>query len=183
MDHSNHDMSGGMDMTPSSTVASVIAATTSTAAAAAGGVGHGMGGGTGCKISMLWNWNTIDSCFIASSWKITSVSMFAGSCIGVLLLTASLEFLRRVVKEYDRFLFKRYQNSVQGNDGVDLTLGYRPTIWEQMVRALLHMVQFGVGYLVMLLAMYYNGYLILCILIGAYFGSLLFHWEPISAKA
>src|SRR5438128_1500329 len=28
---------------------------------------------------MLWNWYTIDSCFLASSWKITSTGAFAGS--------------------------------------------------------------------------------------------------------
>ncbi|KAK4175051.1 copper transport encoded by the Pactr3 protein [Triangularia setosa] len=185
MDHSNHDMGGGMDMTPTSTLATVITATTSTAAAVAGGGGggHSMGGGTGCKISMLWNWNTIDSCFIASSWKITSTGMFAGSCIGVLLLTMSLEFLRRIVTEYDRFLLRKHLRSFEGKEGVDCRLGYRPTIWEQMVRALLHMMQFAVAYFVMLLAMYYNGYLIICIFLGAYLGSFVFHWEPIGVGA
>jgi hypothetical protein len=30
------------------------------------------------------------------------------------------------------------------------------------------MVQFDLGYLIMLLAMYYNGYIIICILLGAF---------------
>ena len=29
------------------------------------------------------------------------------------------------------------------------------------------------------LAMYYNGYIIICIFIGAYLGSFIFHWEPL----
>lgn len=57
---------------------------------------------------------------------------------------------------------------------------YRPSPVEQVVRALLHMVQFAVAYFVMLLAMYYNGYIIICIFIGAFLGSLIFSWEPIS---
>ena len=27
--------------------------------------------------------------------------------------------------------------------------------------------------------MYYNGYIIICIFIGAYLGSFVFHWEPL----
>ena len=113
---------------------------------------------------MLWNWNTIDSCFLASSWKITSTGVFAGSCIGVVLLVISLEMLRRGVKEYDRFLISKHIKS-QASRGIPKSIadegsvgpacvananGYRPTILEQTVRALLHTLQFAVAYFVML---------------------------------
>lgn len=179
------------------TTGSAAAATASVAAAMGGGMG-GMGGG--CKISMLWNWYTIDSCFIASSWKITSPGMMAGSCIGVILLVMSLEFLRRAVKEYDAFLIRRHTaaaaavsgTSSPTKNGGSLKLsnvgtpaacgvprGYRPKIWEQAIRAFLHMVQFAVAYFVMLLAMYYNGYIIICIFIGAFLGAFVFQWETL----
>ncbi|KAL2127202.1 hypothetical protein VTI74DRAFT_11110 [Chaetomium olivicolor] len=187
MDHDH----GGMSMATTTASAAKAAATGSSS----GGMG-GMGGGSGCKISMLWNWNTIDSCFLASTWKITSAGVFAGSCIGVVLLVMSLEMLRRAVKEYDRFLINKHLKaqaatnspaSAMSDDGkpaaacpaVVISKGYRPTILEQAVRALLHMLQFAVAYFVMLLAMYYNGYIIICIFIGAYIGSFIFHWEPL----
>ena len=53
----------------------------------------------------------------------------------------------------------------------------RPTLLQQMVRAVLHMLQFGVAYFVMLLAMYYNGYFIICILLGALIGAFAFSWD------
>ena len=53
----------------------------------------------------------------------------------------------------------------------------RPTLLQQTLRALLHMVQFAVAYFVMLLAMYYNGYIIICILIGAFLGYFVFEWD------
>lgn len=113
---------------------------------------------------MLWNWNVEGSCFISSSWKITSTGVFAGSCIGVVLLVMSLEFLRRAVKEYDAFLLRQHAaatatvtDSSTGKDGSDIVTasacapaGYRPKIWEQGIRALLHMVQFAVAYFIML---------------------------------
>ncbi|KAL9945570.1 hypothetical protein ACHAQF_007626 [Verticillium nonalfalfae] len=133
----------------------------------------------GCKISMLWNWQTIDSCFISESWHITSTGMFAGSCIGVVLLVLSLEALRRAGKEYDRYLIRSHaaaaaavarsgpfaaasndsasggKNSGEGAaplgaGGVAITAPFRPSLLQQAVRALLHLLQFAVAYFVML---------------------------------
>jgi copper transporter 1 len=42
------------------------------------------------------------------------------------------------------------------------------------VRALLHTCQFAVAYFIMLLAMYYNGYVLLSIFAGAFVGAFLF---------
>ena len=111
---------------------------------------------------MLWNWNTVDSCFISSTWRVRSAGMFAGSCIGVILLVMLLELLRRSVKEYDRYLSKKASHggvattTEKGKDGGDVAVcvtksqGYRPSILEQAVRALLHTCQFAVAYFVML---------------------------------
>ncbi|KAF1981629.1 hypothetical protein K402DRAFT_232840 [Aulographum hederae CBS 113979] len=139
---------------------------------------------------MLWNWYTLDTCFLSSSWHITSKGMFAGSCIGVVCLVVALEFLRRLSKEYDRYLYRSWQRSAFASaasrssqssseaeadancdDGKNCAPGqaaaliagkiesmrFRPNVLQQAIRALLHMLQFAVAYIVMLLAMYYNG--------------------------
>ncbi|KAL8888059.1 MAG: hypothetical protein Q9215_004439 [Flavoplaca cf. flavocitrina] len=54
-----------------------------------------------------------------------------------------------------------------------------PTIFQQAIRALIHMLQFSVAYFIMLLAMYYNGYIIISIIIGSYLGAFIFSWEGI----
>jgi copper transporter 1 len=146
---------------------------------------------------MLWNWYTIDACFLSSSWKITSNGMFAGSCIGVILLVMFLEFLRRLGKEYDRYILRQYERAVtcsptpvceaggpvkEGTivvQALDSRLKFRPNVIQQAVRATLHMAQFAVAYIVMLLAMYYNGYIIICIFIGAWLGAFVFSWESV----
>ncbi|KAJ0122566.1 ctr copper transporter [Diaporthe amygdali] len=56
---------------------------------------------------------------------------------------------------------------------------YRPNLWQQMIRALLHAAQFTVAYIIMMLAMNYNGYILISIIIGAYFGAFLFSWETL----
>jgi len=131
--------------------------------------------------------------------------MFAGSCIGVILLVMSLEFLRQASKEYDRYIGRQAQLKQQQQQTADRVAeshsdngsvkipalvastaptgsnvqGFRPNVFQQ-IRALLHMVQFAVAYFIMLLAMYYNGYVIICIIIGAFLGAFVFSWEPIS---
>lgn len=181
---------------------------------------------------MLWNWDVIDACtfflflceqkkkknkstdktgFISTSWQIKSHGMFAGSCIGVILLVMSLEALRRLSKEYDRYILRRFKRQVAldasyartpiittntENDSTAKTvaqpqtktvytppLRFRPSLVQQSIRALLHMVTFAVAYFVMLLAMYYNGYFIICIFIGAYLGGFVFSWESIAISA
>ncbi|EHK97508.1 putative Copper transport protein ctr4 [Glarea lozoyensis 74030] len=130
------------------------------------------GMGDGCKISMLWNWNTIDSC------------MFAGSCIGVILLVMSLEFFRRLSREYDALILRQSQKSHDSSSAIppalvgfdDMTkfpdsssakrpsltdaddnaktpvqtitcapVKFRPNLFQQMIRATLHMVQFTIA--------------------------------------
>ncbi|WEW56984.1 copper transporter complex subunit Ctr4 [Emydomyces testavorans] len=137
--------------------------------------------------------------FISNSWKITSKGMFAGSCIGVILLVMSLEFLRRVGHEYDRRLagkssvFSRNTTTVNnqlpkdnGSPSAPAAIQAGPparrTLLQHTLRSLLHMVQFGVAYFVMLLAMYYNGYIIICILIGSFLGSFVFSWQSGDGK-
>lgn len=53
---------------------------------------------------MLWNWYTIDACFLSSTWHIRSKGMFAGSVIGVFFLVMAIEGVRRLGREYDRRL-------------------------------------------------------------------------------
>ncbi|KIW81837.1 hypothetical protein Z517_04863 [Fonsecaea pedrosoi CBS 271.37] len=205
---------GTMSMSMASTgtmTASAAAATTSA---------HDMGGmdmgANSCKISMTWNWYIVGACFISQDWQITSGGMFAGSCIGVICLVISLEFLRRLGREYDAWIAKRDRkllsaaaatrshtedssssNHEAGNGKqpspssqlVDRTVYQRPRVpWltllqRQVIRSLIHMVQFGVAYFIMLLAMYYNGYIIICIIIGAFLGAFIFSWDQLMNEA
>ncbi|KAJ4346481.1 Copper Transporter integral membrane protein that functions in high affinity copper transport [Didymosphaeria variabile] len=140
--------------------------------------------------------------FLSSTWHNTSKGMFAGSCIGVILLVLSLEFLRRAGKEYDRYILSQHTRSLahaspdpspSSSDAMNKNTAsaitrtvpprsFRPNVLQQGIRALLHMLQFAVAYFVMLLAMYYNGYIIICIFIGAFLGYFVFGWESFNVS-
>lgn len=180
---------------------------------------------------MLWNWYTIDSCFLAESWHVGSNGAFAASCIGTILLVIILEALRRVGKEYDDWILRGFQaraaqarlggpssqpqqssttssssSSATGpNKGAPAAkvtpasaawkrLGgaggaaggapggggravvFRASPLQQVFRAVIHAVTLGLAYIIMLLVMSYNGYIIICVILGGGIGKFFCDW-------
>lgn len=166
-----------------------------------------------CKISMLWNWYTIDSCFIARSWHVKTKGAFAGSCIGVFLMVVAAQWLHRFCRELDNSIKKRHmarlQQSSASGDSSSEDIGksttpahllapnpyvhaishqwlFRsqgdivPTFVEHLVRSVLYTIEWGLSYLIMLLFMYYNGYIIISCILGALVGKFVFSYtEPL----
>lgn len=117
--------------------------------------------------------------------------MMVASCIGATLLTVLLECCRRAGREYDDFIASQMERSVavrkQGSAPPSSALSslaassskavtMRASPFQQLARAFIHAITFGVAYVAMLLAMYFNGYIILCLFIGAGIGKFLCDW-------
>lgn len=199
-----------------------------------------------CKISMLWNWYTIDTCFIARSWRCDTKGKFAGSCIGCFALVVAAQWLNRVSRQFDIELVKRHKmkylgdqlsknvlssddvtselsndqlHQITNESGLMTTIialqktlshtwyfnfcGRRETIednalekslsccsaapsvqiypsfLDHIVRVGVFVLQWGLSYIIMLLFMYYNGYIIISCIIGAFVGRFLFNYEPL----
>src|SRR5262245_56339095 len=113
---------------------------------------------------MLWNWSTIDACFLSSDWHITSQGAFAATCIGAALMVVLLEALRRIGKEYDESILRQFNARLslieadaesRGTGAPGRTVVFRASPLQQLVRSVIHAVTFGLAYIVMLLVMYY----------------------------
>lgn len=197
MGGSSTTMDHSMMMT--STASGAMASSTGGMDMDMGGMDHGSM--SSCKMQMYWNWFTIDACFLSESWKITSRGMFAGSCIGIICLVIALEFFRRLQREYDRWIVREWKarktaqsvdddiSKVAAGGGVMAQFAFKPSVYnstfqptmlQQLVRALLYAVQLGGAYILMLLVMYYNGYIFFCILIGGLIGYFLFGADNIA---
>lgn len=156
-----------------------------------------MGNGD-CKVSMMWNWNTIDACFISSDWHIETPGQFAGTCIGVFVWVVALQGWMRLHREYDRWIVNRWTSRSGGRSDVksesqaknmdltsEMSLGsssykkFRISLPQQLLRAAIYSVEFGAGYLLMLMAMYYNGYVLISGFIGAFVGYFLFGYDTV----
>ncbi|KAJ5885874.1 hypothetical protein N7504_011710 [Penicillium tannophilum] len=139
---------------------------------------------TECKISMLFNFYTKDACFLSAGWQIQNNGMFAATCIGVMLLVILVEFCRRMSREYDNFLIRQFQRQAAHATFAKTRVGesatFRATPFQQFIRAVLHAVTFAGAYITMLLAMYFNVYVIICIFIGAGLGKFLCDWMVVT---
>lgn len=114
--------------------------------------------------------------------------MFAATCIGIAALVVILEFFRRLGKEYDALIVRQFKRNLNAraaafrglpssNEASEPPFAtFRATPLQQLVRSALHAVVFGLAYIVMLLAMYYNGYVIISIIVGAGIGKFLCDW-------
>lgn len=191
---------------------------------------------------MLWNWYTINTCFLSASWHVASNGAFAASCLGALLLVMAMEALGRLGKEFDAWVLRGFQaqaaavshhnsavspfpssfaqtvvttalpvknDSSGGGDGdasgegrdllvirggaaaaaaaateeskarrrmTATVMVFRASPLQQLIRSLLHAVSLGLAYIVMLLVMSYNGYIIICVIIGAGLGKFFCDW-------
>lgn len=198
-----------------------------------------------CKISMLWNWYTIDTCFIARSWMNDTKGKFAGSCIGCFALVVIAQWLNRVSRQFDIELLRRHKMkylahymstgsedvsselSIDDLSAISQESGWKTTLialqktlshtWyfnflrrnpedltdpieralsccssvphrdiypsflDHFCRAWVFVLQWGLSYIIMLLFMYYNGYIIISCLIGAVVGRFLFNYEPLGS--
>ncbi|KAH8202739.1 hypothetical protein TruAng_003115 [Truncatella angustata] len=137
------------------------------------------------------------TCFLSPGWKIRTAGGFAGLCIGIILMTIFLQALGWFAKFYDRRLVRIHEIQVvalatkvaHSNAGTNAALiaknahnlsptaTFRPNLLEQAFRTLIRTVQFALAYWIMLMAMYYNGFIIICIIIGTFIGTYIFQWE------
>ncbi|KAA8909768.1 Ctr copper transporter [Sphaerosporella brunnea] len=104
---------------------------------------------------MLWNWHTIDACFLANTWHVRTKGQFAGSCIGVFFLVLALEFVRRAQREYDRSIVSQWQGpgdkeTVQAKESGRGSANppRRPTLLQHLVRCLFFTSQLCAAYIV-----------------------------------
>ncbi|KIM21862.1 hypothetical protein M408DRAFT_333189 [Serendipita vermifera MAFF 305830] len=149
-----------------------------------------MAQGPACKISMLWNWYTVDSCFVSKDWHIRSEVAFAFNVICVFILVALVEGVRRYGREYDRRIVRlaSLNNIYSGTDLSGLEEGLKdgifvPTWPQQAIRASIFGIQFGAAYILMLLAMYYNGFIIFAIILGGTAGYFIFGRDTVVGGA
>lgn len=118
----------------------------------------------------------------------------------------AMEALRRLGKEYDDWILRGFQaraatldsasptqpllpGSAKAHQETTITVtaaaagrrGSRTVVFrasplQQVVRSALHAVTLGVAYIVMLLVMSYNGYVIVCVIIGGGLGKFFCDW-------
>ncbi|KAI0470127.1 Ctr copper transporter family-domain-containing protein [Xylaria cf. heliscus] len=168
-----------------------------------GGHGGG-GGMPMCNMNMLFTWDTTNLCIVFRQWHVTGRASLIFSLLAIVAICAGYEALREGTRKYELWLsnkeaaYNRYQDNAaatrdheQGQDQVAETtpflgieriggggaggtsespVGQRARI----VKAVLYGVQNFYAFMIMLLFMTYNGYVMVAVAVGAGLGYYLF---------
>jgi len=147
------------------------------------GSGHGSHGSSHAMVFHMGNHATI----LFSSWMTSTMGEMFGSCMAVLVIAALYEGLKML---RERLLMKSQEkqkrllcSAVPTDDNQVATVDRSPSCCSQMlniahfIQTLLHMLQVGISYMLMLVFMTYNVWLCLAVVAGAGIGYFLFGWK------
>ncbi|KAI7215357.1 hypothetical protein KC333_g5492 [Hortaea werneckii] len=169
MDHSHHNH-GGMDM------------------------GDGGGDSPMCSMNMLFTWDTNNLCIVFSQWRVTGTFSLVISILAVMALTAGYEAIREMSRNYEARQAERIE-SAPPNPSIAvgeqssllwMTAGNAAEAEEKkgkIVKAALYGIQVFYSFFIMLLFMTYNGWIMLAVGFGAFFGYLMFGQASIDKSA
>lgn len=120
--------------------------------------------------------------------------MFAATCAGTILLTFALEFFRRMSRTYDRYIVIQHEKDIRSSVTLKRVMmeggeqrqqeqqQFRPGVCQQAVRALLFLSQVVTAYVLILLAVSFNGFIILSIFLGSLLSFFAFQWDAVPVR-
>ncbi|KAI6827713.1 hypothetical protein KC340_g5428 [Hortaea werneckii] len=143
-----------------------------------GGMDMGDGGGDSpmCSMNMLFTWDTNNLCIVFSQWRVTGTFSLVISILAVMALTAGYEAIRETSRNYEARQAERIESSPRNTAEAEEKKG-------KVVKAALYGIQVFYSFFIMLLFMTYNGWIMLAVGFGAFFGYLIFGQASIDKSA
>ncbi|CAL3962192.1 unnamed protein product [Diplocarpon coronariae] len=142
-------------------------------------MGHGgmdMGGPARCNMNMLFTWDTTNLCIVFRWWHIRTTGGLLFSLLAVVALTAAYEAIRSASRRYEN-LVARKTDAVPRRNQVEVSKR------AHVIKALLYAVQTFYAFMLMLLFMTYNGWVMAAMGIGSFVGYLVFGNNTSATKA
>jgi copper transporter 1 len=155
-----------------------------------GGHGGGDGGmGEMCSMNMLFTWDTTNLCIVFRQWHVRSTTSLVFSLVAVLLLAVGYEALRSVSRSYEQAIAKRVQAtprdaSVTENTPFLFSGQNQPEASRRghLIKAVLYALQNFYAFMLMLVFMTYNGWVMVTVSLGAFVGYLVFGEDTSATK-
>ncbi|PHH86943.1 hypothetical protein CDD83_9558 [Cordyceps sp. RAO-2017] len=133
-----------------------------------GHMDHGhMGHDDMCSMNMLFTWDTTNLCIVFRQWHVRSTAALVFSLVAVVLLAMLYEALRALSRRYEASQNRRIACMPRQTQQ---QAGQRAHV----IKALLYALQNFYAFMLMLIFMTYNGWVMIAVSLGAFFGYLLF---------
>ncbi|RKF54046.1 Copper transport protein CTR2 [Golovinomyces cichoracearum] len=128
-----------------------------------------------CSMNMLFTWDTSNLCIIFHWWRIRGPISLVFSLLGVIAVTAMFEAVRAASRRYEKWVNQKKKSSQRKR----LFNMNRRT---HIIKAVIYSIQSFYGLMLMLIFMTYNGWVMMCMGIGAFLGYLIFGHELSATK-
>jgi len=145
--------------------------------------GHDHGGGIEdmCNMNMLFTWDTTNLCIVFRQWHIRSTASLIFSLLAVVLLGVGYEGLRFLSRRYEVAVSNRIE-ALPSRNIITETTPFVATGQNQeqasrrahVLKGLLYAFQNFYAFMLMLVFMTYNGWVMIAVSVGAFAGYLLF---------
>jgi copper transporter 1 len=158
-----------------------------------GDMDHGHGDmGDMCSMNMIFTWDTNNLCIVFRSWRITTTTSLLFSLAAVVLLSVGYEALRALSRRYELAL-QRQVDSLPNTAGdpslTETTPFFQPGQNQaqagqraHIIKGLLYAVQNFYAFMLMLVFMTYNGWVMISVSVGAFIGYVIFGQSTSSTK-
>ncbi|KAF7560870.1 hypothetical protein G7046_g3270 [Stylonectria norvegica] len=155
-----------------------------------GDMDHGDGGMHDmCSMNMLFTWDTTNLCIVFRQWHVRSTISLIVSLLAVVLLAVGYEGLRALSRRYEALLARRVE-TLPSLDAVTETTPFllpgqnQPRAGQRahLIKAALYALQNFYAFMLMLIFMTYNGWVMGAVSLGAFFGYVLFGQDTSATK-
>ncbi|KAK2591254.1 copper transpport protein [Conoideocrella luteorostrata] len=156
-----------------------------------GDMDHGGHGGMDdmCSMSMLFTWDTKNLCIVFRQWHIRSTVGLVFSLIAVVLLAMGYEALRALSRKYEHSINNRITTMPHDEPHTETTPFLAPGQNQQsaskrghVVKSVFYGIQNFYAFMLMLVFMTYNGWVMIAVSLGAFLGYLVFGHTTSSTK-
>ncbi|KAI4865565.1 Ctr copper transporter family protein [Hypoxylon rubiginosum] len=147
-----------------------------------GDMGHGDMPMPMCSMNMLFTWNTNNLCIVFRQWHVRGTASLVFSLLAIIAICAGYEALREGIRRYESSVAAK-QDSVPSEPNTESTtllgvgrssqadaIGQKAHI----IRAVLYGIQNFYAFMIMLLFMTYNGFVMISVAVGAGLGFYFF---------
>ncbi|KAK0618517.1 CTR2 long splice variant [Bombardia bombarda] len=153
-----------------------------------------MTAGPMCRMHMTFTWDTQDLCIVFRQWHVSSTAGLFLSLLAVVALVAGYEALREAIRRYELWAGQRAGTAPPDQESSASTVTEStPFLWSgqnrvevsrraHVIKSVLYGVQNFYAFMIMLIFMTYNGWVMIAVSVGAGLGYLVFGGRTTATK-
>ncbi|KAH8202643.1 hypothetical protein TruAng_003244 [Truncatella angustata] len=140
--------------------------------------------GIECEPQMLFTWDSTNLCIVFRSWHVRGTASLVFSLLAIVAICVGYEAVREATRRYESWADKRQETAPREHGDGHVTEN-TPFLWTgrnqvevskraHVIKATLYAVQCFYAFMMMLLFMTYNGWVMLAVFVGNFIGYIMF---------